>query len=178
MDCAESRLSKTKAAFFRNAAVAFSSLLLMANVTAVRFDGERWVWSKIAPDCSPIWRSTITASNFRQFKRRMAAASSRQTSGEIDNCCKARLNSPMVTGSTDTKSATQIDILSTPPYKVVMIVFRLLVLWHAARECRLLPSAFCSILQAQKAFAGRIRLHRVPWFEQHRHECSRRYTRL
>lgn len=73
----ERGLSKTKLTRWRNAElVAFSSRLPTAKITAVRFDGERWAASRTAPDCSPTCRSTITASNFRQFNRRIDAGPS------------------------------------------------------------------------------------------------------
>jgi len=48
----------------------------LANVTAVRFDFEERPSSRITPACSPSWRSTTTASNFRQFNRRIDAGTS------------------------------------------------------------------------------------------------------
>src|ERR1017187_7591540 len=46
----------------------------------------------VDPDCSPSWRSTMTASNFRWFNRRIDASTSWQTSGEMDNSSRAWLN--------------------------------------------------------------------------------------
>src|ERR1035438_5072755 len=91
-----------------------------SNVTAVRFDGETCTSSKINPHSSPSCRSTITASNFRRFNKRIDSCIPRQTSGESENSSNAMLTFPIVRGSVDTKSASPIDIVKYTPYKVVL----------------------------------------------------------
>ena len=76
IDSVERGLSKRKPDLSRKAAIAAASLPLMANVTAVRFDVERRTSFRISPLWPPSWRSTITASNFRWFNRRIDASTS------------------------------------------------------------------------------------------------------
>src|ERR1700691_6791181 len=83
----------------------------MANVTAVRFNGDRRTKSRITPDSSSSWRSTRRASNFRLVNRRIDSGSSWQTWGEIDSSLRAWLNCWIITVSADTKSANAVAMM-------------------------------------------------------------------
>src|ERR1700730_17967511 len=86
-----------------------ASLSLIANITLVRFDGDRRTLSRNARACSPSLRSTIVAPNFWRFSKNGALLTSLHTSVEMASCCMATLIGLIAAASLDTRSALQIE---------------------------------------------------------------------
>src|ERR1700733_4212401 len=106
IDVKERGLLRTKFAPVLNALAVWASLSLRVNITAVRFEGERRTLSRIALASPPIWKSMITASNFRWFTRINAVVTSSHTFGSMSNYRIDSMSCSIVVASLETSRAT------------------------------------------------------------------------